>query len=161
PPVFSPLPGSPGRLPLTGPSARGKSPRNTAPDRPGVSPPGWLMDGSFGNLNLKLYTDPPSAETAALPDAAPPLPATAPDPPPDPSDPACRELPRPPPRAARGREPFSAAWFDQLEQKRYARHGAWLPAALEFGRHPGESVLLLNPGLGGDAIRYQQHGSEV
>src|SRR3712207_6988365 len=40
--------------------------------------------------------------------------------------------------------------FDELEKKRYARHGAWLPAALEFGRHPGESVLLLNPGVGSE-----------
>jgi SAM-dependent methyltransferase len=58
-------------------------------------------------------------------------------------------------------EPLSIAWLDELEHKRFARHGAWLPAALEFGRHPGESVLCLNPGLGADAIRFLQCGSEV
>src|SRR5206468_3841374 len=46
-------------------------------------------------------------------------------------------------------------------QKRYARHGGWLPAALELGRHPGESVLLLGPGVGSDAIRYLQTGTGV
>src|SRR5439155_17980192 len=64
-------------------------------------------------------------------------------------------------RTHRGLEPFSAAWFDELEHKRYARHGAWLPTALEFGRHPGESVLLPGAGVGGDAIRYLQLGTVV
>jgi len=58
-------------------------------------------------------------------------------------------------------EPLSIAWLDELEHKRFTRHGAWLPQALEFGRHPGESVLCLNPGLGADAIRFLQCGSEV
>lgn len=76
---------------------------------------------------------------------------------------ANRELLRPPThqRAARGLEPYSSAWFDELEQKRYTRHGAWLPTALELGRHPGESVLMLGPGLGSDVIRYVQQGTEV
>jgi SAM-dependent methyltransferase len=83
-----------------------------------------------------------------------------------PSDPVelvNRELIRPPGcrRATPGLVPFSAAWFDELEQKRYQRHGVWLPAALEFGRHPGEAVLLLGPGLGSDAIRYLRTGSLV
>lgn len=82
---------------------------------------------------------------------------------PDPVEWANRELIRPPScrRAAAGYVPGSVAWFDELEQKRYQRHGAWLPAALEFGRHPGESILLLGPGLGSDAIRYHQSGSVV
>jgi SAM-dependent methyltransferase len=64
-------------------------------------------------------------------------------------------------RDARGIEPFSPAWFDEVEQKRYARHGQWLAAALEFSRHPGESVLILGPGMGSDAVRFLRHGCEV
>ena len=41
------------------------------------------------------------------------------------------------------------------------RHGWWLPKALEFGRHPGESVLLIGAGVGCDAARYLHEGSEV
>jgi SAM-dependent methyltransferase len=76
---------------------------------------------------------------------------------------ANRELIRPPDtrRPAGGLAPFTAAWFDELEQKRYRRHGAWLPSALEFGRHPGESLLYLGPGLGSDAVRYARAGTPV
>jgi SAM-dependent methyltransferase len=64
-------------------------------------------------------------------------------------------------RPEAGLAPYSAAWYDELEQKRYQRHGAWLPAALEFGRHPGESLLLLGPGVGSDAVRYVRTGTPV
>ncbi len=64
-------------------------------------------------------------------------------------------------RAAPGLVPFSSAWFDELEQKRYQRHGWWLPQALEFDRHAGESVLLLGAGLGNDAIRYVRCGARA
>jgi SAM-dependent methyltransferase len=64
-------------------------------------------------------------------------------------------------RGVHGVVPFTPAWFDELEQKRYQRHGVWLPAALEFGRHPGESILLLGPGLGTDAVTYARTGSAV
>jgi SAM-dependent methyltransferase len=75
---------------------------------------------------------------------------------------ANRELIRPPSyRRGHHIDPFSSAWFDDLEHKRFSRHGGWLSAALEFGRHPGESVLMIHPGLGSDAIRYLQSGTEV
>ncbi len=76
---------------------------------------------------------------------------------------ANRELIRPAThhRAAVGLTPFSAAWYDELEQKRYQRHGVWLPAAMEFGRHPGESLLLLGAGIGSDAIHYIRTGTPV
>lgn len=111
------------------------------------------MDGTWGRL--KLFT--PDAQRPEF-DAAP---AQAPQP--DPVLLANRELLRPcgARSAARGLAPFSAAWYDELEQKRYQRHGAWLPRALEFGRHPGESLLLLGPGLGSDAIRYALGGTPV
>jgi SAM-dependent methyltransferase len=123
------------------------------------------MDGTRGNLKLFAGDAPFLAD-----DAAPEPPACDPQPaapvrrsPPDAVLLANRELVRPleSRRAARGLVPFSAAWYDELEQKRYQRHGAWLPAALEFGRHPGESLLLLGPGLGSDAIRYARTGTPV
>jgi len=74
---------------------------------------------------------------------------------------AHQELIRPvePRPAAPGLVPFSSAWFDELEQKRYQRHGWWLPSALEFDRHGGERILLLGAGLGNDAIRYAREGA--
>jgi len=82
---------------------------------------------------------------------------------PDPHVLACRELIRPvdaaPPR--RGLEPFSRSWFEEIEQKRYARAGSWLPRVLELTRHAGESLLMFRPGLGSDAVQFQRHGVEV
>ena len=110
------------------------------------------MDGVFGNLKL-FATDPPeAAESAAF--ARTTL---------NPHIAATRELIRPASvrRVSRAGEPFTAAWFDELEQKRYHRHGAWLNRALEFGRHPGESLLALGCGLGTDAVHYTRTGTNV
>lgn len=75
---------------------------------------------------------------------------------------ATRELLRPPlVRAERHLEPFSRAWYEELELKRYQRQGAWLARWLEFSRHPGESILILGPGLGTDAIQFDRHGTHV
>ncbi|MBY0512548.1 MAG: class I SAM-dependent methyltransferase [Gemmataceae bacterium] len=114
------------------------------------------MDGTFGNLRLLPMDRPISADGSA---ESPALPV----PPPDPLELANRELIRPPThrRTHRGIEPFSAAWFDEVERKRYARHGAWLPTALEFGRHPGESVLVIGPGIGSDVVSYLRLGTVV
>ncbi|MBX9623900.1 MAG: methyltransferase domain-containing protein [Gemmataceae bacterium] len=113
------------------------------------------MSGTVANL--RLYTG--EAAVADLPDPPPPA---DPAPLPDPVVLAGRELIRPPSYlpTRHARDPFSPAWFDELDRKRYARHGSWLPKALEFGRHPGEAVLLLNPGVGTDAVAYLRHGSE-
>jgi SAM-dependent methyltransferase len=120
------------------------------------------MDGVFSSL--KLFADDPPGSS----DHATPLPAgvgganlTLPRP--DPHTAATRELIRPPTvrRGRREAEPFSAAWFEEIEQKRYHRHGAWLTRALEFSRHPGESLLLLGCGLGTDAVRYARTGTNV
>ncbi len=82
---------------------------------------------------------------------------------PDPHLVATCELIRPPTlrRQRAIGEPFSVAWFEELEHKRYQRHGSWLRRALEFGRHPGESLLLLGGGLGTDAIQYTRTGTQV
>ncbi|MDW8199353.1 MAG: methyltransferase domain-containing protein [Gemmataceae bacterium] len=76
---------------------------------------------------------------------------------------ATRELIRPPTiRHQRAvEEPFSGGWFEELEHKRYQRQGAWLWRALEFGRHPGESLLLLGAGVGTDALQYTRTGTQV
>jgi SAM-dependent methyltransferase len=82
---------------------------------------------------------------------------------PDPAVLANQELIRPIgfSRAATGLVAYSAAWYDELEQKRYQRHGVWLPGALEFGRHPGESLLMLGAGIGSDTIQYIRTGTPV
>ncbi len=119
------------------------------------------MDGEFSSL--KLFAD----ESAGSSDHAP-LPAPAGGSKvsllrPDPHTAATRELIRPPTvrPGRREYEPFSAAWFEELEQKRYQRHGAWLSRALEFGRHPGESLLVLGCGMGTDAVHYARTGTHV
>ncbi len=109
------------------------------------------MDGSLGHL--RLFS--PASEWVAPADFAPA--------PTDHQSLSNRELIRPPTyrRGQSGLEPFSGAWLDELAAKRYQRHGAWLPAALEFDRHPGETVLVLGPGIGSDAARYAAGGCEV
>ncbi len=119
------------------------------------------MDGGFGSL--KLFADEPGGSADdGTPLPGPVAPGTATTRP-DPHVAATRELIRPPTvhRGRRACEPFSAAWFEELEQKRYHRHGAWLTRALEFGRHPGESLLVLGCGLGTDAVRYARTGTHV
>lgn len=121
------------------------------------------MDGAWGQLKLFVGESPlPESSGAPGPLTPPPMLAAAP-PLPDPGLLANRELIRPVGyrRAAPGLVPFSAAWYEELEQKRYQRHGVWLPSALEFGRHPGEALLLLGPGVGSDAVRYQRTGTPV
>lgn len=83
--------------------------------------------------------------------------------PPDPRALAARELLRPPaPRPSpRELEPYSRAWFEELEAKRYAPHGGWLRRVLEFTRHANESLLMLGPGVGTDALQYHRHGARV
>lgn len=84
---------------------------------------------------------------------------------PDPHELASRELLRPVGGRQGHREreldPFSRAWFEELEFKRYAGPGAWLRRVLEFSRHPGESLLMFGPGVGSDAVQYQRHGTQV
>ncbi|AMV29023.1 hypothetical protein VT84_31805 [Gemmata sp. SH-PL17] len=118
------------------------------------------MDSGFANLKLFAVESSDSAEHATpLPIPVAPVPLAAPDP----HVAATHELIRPHTvRSTRhGCEPYSAAWFDELEQKRYQRHGHWLPRALEFGRHPGESLLVLGCGLGTDAAHYARTGTNV
>jgi SAM-dependent methyltransferase len=118
------------------------------------------MDGEYGSLKLFAY-EPADPSDLAIPLTA--LVGGSGSARPDPHVAATRELIRPP-TVRRGRrecEPFSAAWFEELEQKRYHRHGAWLPRALEFGRHPGESLLVLGCGLGTDAVCYARTGTSV
>jgi SAM-dependent methyltransferase len=122
-----------------------------------LDPVRCAMDGEYGSLKLFAY------EPADRADVAPPVPREADALRPDPHVAATRELIRPPSVRSGRREfePYSAAWFEELEQKRYHRHGAWLTRALEFGRHPGESLLVLGCGLGTDAVRYARTDTDV
>ena len=122
------------------------------------------MDRPWSTLKIFVAAAEFPATTVAALDTMTPAPAqTLTQSTPDPTILANRELIRPMEyrRAAKGLVPFSAAWYDELEQKRYQRHGVWLPSALEFGRHPGESLLLLGAGLGCDAIKYIRTGTPV
>jgi SAM-dependent methyltransferase len=76
---------------------------------------------------------------------------------------ACRETWRPyPPRQPTSvHEPYSLAWFQQIEQRRYARHGRWIPGVLKFKRHRGENILAIGEGLGTDWCRFAEHGAHV
>ena len=85
---------------------------------------------------------------------------------PDPFDPhvlATRELLRCPEfiKTHREMEPFSRGWYEEIELKRYMRRGEWLPRLLEFSRHRDESLLMIGPGIGTDAIQYDRHDTEV
>jgi SAM-dependent methyltransferase len=92
-----------------------------------------------------------------------PTPSDADGPDLDPHRLAARELLRPPAARSPDRdlEPFSRAWFEELELKRYAPPGVWLRRMLEFTRHAGESLVMVGPGAGTDALQYQRHGVAV
>ncbi len=76
---------------------------------------------------------------------------------------ACRETWRPfPSRNPTSRqEPFTLPWFEEVEKRRYARHGKWIPKYFEFKRHRGDKVLGLGDGLGTDWVNYARHGATV
>jgi SAM-dependent methyltransferase len=104
------------------------------------------MDGELPPTTLRLYT----GESLG----------------PDPFDPhvlATRELLRCPEatRSHRDLIPFTRGWYEEIELKRYSRAGDWLPRLLEFSRHKHESIVMIGPGLGTDAIQYERHGSDV
>ncbi len=58
-------------------------------------------------------------------------------------------------------EPYSLAWFEWLEQRRYAKQGSWLTRRMEFRRHAGDKILCLGHGLGTDWVQYAAHDAQV
>lgn len=58
-------------------------------------------------------------------------------------------------------EPYSLAWFLDIEERRYSRHGRWIPKLFEFNRHRGDQVLGLGSGLGTDWVQYARGGASV
>ncbi len=58
-------------------------------------------------------------------------------------------------------EPNTLQWFLDIEKARHGRHGRWIPRLLEFGKHGGEKLLGLGPGVGTDWVQYARHGAEV
>jgi SAM-dependent methyltransferase len=112
-------------------------------------------------MSLQLYRE--TAPAAAD--------ADAPEPPSEMSQPerdraewlACREAWRPYPsrRPTSEHVPYSLAWFEDVEKRRYARHGCWIPKLFEFNRHQGDQVLCLGEGLGTDSVQFARNGAEV
>jgi SAM-dependent methyltransferase len=64
-------------------------------------------------------------------------------------------------RPREGAEPFTLQWFLEIEHARHHRQARWLPRLLEFGKHSGETLLGLGPGLGTDWVQYARHGGQV
>jgi SAM-dependent methyltransferase len=58
-------------------------------------------------------------------------------------------------------EPFSLQWFLDAEHQRHHRYARWLPSALEFSKHSGETILGLGTGLGTDWVQYARQGASV
>src|SRR5580698_7718612 len=69
---------------------------------------------------------------------------------------ACRETWRPHPsrRPTSAHEPYSLAWYEEIERRRYSRHGHWISKLFEFNRHRGDQVLCLGEGLGTDWVQF-------
>ena len=76
---------------------------------------------------------------------------------------ACQETwrPYPPHRPTVSHVPYSLAWFQEIEHRRYSRHGRWIPKFFEFNRHRGEQVLGLGMGLGTDWVQFALKGANV
>lgn len=76
---------------------------------------------------------------------------------------ACGETWRPYPnrRPISEHEPYSSGWFDDIERRRYSRHGKWIPKHFEFNRHRGERVLGLGDSLGTDWVQFALGGARV
>jgi SAM-dependent methyltransferase len=64
----------------------------------------------------------------------------------------------PPPDNA---EPYTLQWYLAIEHHRHHRQAKWIPELLEFGKHPGETLLGIGPGLGTDLVQYARHGARV
>lgn len=58
-------------------------------------------------------------------------------------------------------EPFSMQWFLAAERLRYGGPGRWLPRVLEFGKHAGETLLVLGKTFGTDAAQFARCGTKV
>lgn len=76
---------------------------------------------------------------------------------------ACQETWRPHPsrRPTSAHEPYSLAWYEDIEHRRYSRHGHWIPKFFEFNRHQGDQVLCLGDGLGTDWVQFALNGANV
>ncbi len=58
-------------------------------------------------------------------------------------------------------DPYTLAWFEDIERRRYARHGRWIPKLFGFKRHRGDRVLCLGDGLGTDWVQFALSGANV
>ena len=62
---------------------------------------------------------------------------------------------------AKTTEPHTLAWFQEVEAHRYGVYAPWMPALMEFDRHPGEDVLEIGGGIGTDLSQFARHGARV
>ena len=75
---------------------------------------------------------------------------------------ACQETWRSfPSRKRTELEPYSRAWFEWIEHRRYKQQGYWLTRRMEFRRRTGDKILCLGHGLGTDWVQYARHGAQV
>lgn len=58
-------------------------------------------------------------------------------------------------------EPYTLQWYLAIEHQRHGRQARWIPQLLEFGKHPGETLLGLGHGLGTDWVQYARNGAKV
>jgi ubiquinone/menaquinone biosynthesis C-methylase UbiE len=57
--------------------------------------------------------------------------------------------------------PLTLQWYLEIERLRHQRYGRWIPTALEFARHAGETLLCVGTGLGTDWVHYARNGAQV
>jgi SAM-dependent methyltransferase len=58
-------------------------------------------------------------------------------------------------------QPLTTDWFRYLDDKRYRRHGRWVPALFEFTKHARENLLAVGDGLGLDWVRFAEGKAEI
>ena len=61
----------------------------------------------------------------------------------------------------RATQPYTLAWFQEVEQYRYGEYAPWMPDVMEFSRHAGEQVLEIGGGMGTDLAQFARHGAIV
>jgi glycosyltransferase involved in cell wall biosynthesis/ubiquinone/menaquinone biosynthesis C-methylase UbiE len=62
---------------------------------------------------------------------------------------------------ARGAQPHSLEWFQEVERYRYDVYAPWMPQVMEFAAHAGEQVLEVGGGMGTDLAQFAKHGALV
>lgn len=59
------------------------------------------------------------------------------------------------------KQPFTLAWFNEINYKRYHRYYPYLKEEAEFAYHQNEEVLEVGCGLGTDLVEYAKGGAQA